>query len=46
MEAGAEEAEEEDSEGEEEEAADLAAAFVLEWSCDGVGRFFDDTAVW
>jgi hypothetical protein len=29
-----------DGEGEQQEAANLAAAFVLEWSCDGDGRLF------
>jgi hypothetical protein len=37
--AGAENAEEEDDCSQREKAANLAAAFVLEWSCDGGGRF-------
>ena len=34
------EAEEEDDCRQHEKAASLAAAFVLEWSCDGGGRLF------
>jgi hypothetical protein len=38
--AGSKEAKEQDEGGQDQEAANLAAAFVLEWSCDGDGRLF------
>jgi hypothetical protein len=40
VDAGAEDAEEEDKGGQRKKAANLAAAFVLEWSCDSGGRLF------
>jgi hypothetical protein len=42
VDAGAEGAEEEDDCSQCEKAANLAAAFVLEWSCDSGGRLFYD----
>ena len=38
--AGAEDAENEDDKGQKQQAANLSATFVLEWGCDGGGRLF------